>query len=131
MKTYFAKYLPVEGEIKEDDYYIAYNEIFKADNKFTSNNSNNPNGLGYMKVKLFLCSRDIDLPCPKCGSDNTHGNYDYTKKNRPLIDTLCNECGEIYPPYKVIGEILTSGIVENQEFTEKEVEFLTIGESIS
>ena len=33
--------------------------------------------------------------------------------------------------FKVIGEILTLGIIENQEFTEKEIKFLTIGENIS
>lgn len=46
----------------------------------------------YVKYKL-----DLDAPCPKCGeSENLHGNYDYVLKVRPLIETLCNECGEVY-----------------------------------
>ena len=47
-----------------------------------------------IRVKYEL---DLDAPCPKCGeSENLHGNYDYALKDRPLIETLCNECGEIY-----------------------------------
>lgn len=38
-----------------------------------------------------------------------------------------NETFDIQDYFKVIGEILTPGIVENQEFTEKETEYLTIG----
>jgi uncharacterized Zn finger protein len=33
--------------------------------------------------------------CPKCGNEeNFHFNYDYSKKELPIIDVLCNECGE-------------------------------------
>ena len=47
-----------------------------------------------IRVKYKL---DLDAPCPKCGeTDNLHGNYDYALKDRPLIETLCNECGNIY-----------------------------------
>ena len=42
---------------------------------------------------------DIDNPCPKCGEkDNVHGNYDYSNITRPLINTLCNECGTYFSP---------------------------------
>lgn len=35
--------------------------------------------------------------CPKCGeSKNLHYNYDYNKQHRPVIDVLCNECGEVF-----------------------------------
>ena len=35
--------------------------------------------------------------CPKCGNkDNFHFNYDYNKKDLPVIDVLCNECGEFF-----------------------------------
>lgn len=47
---------------------------------------------------------DIDNPCPKCGKDNTHGNYDYSKPNTPLIDTLCNECGTVFLPIPKVDE---------------------------
>lgn len=41
---------------------------------------------------------DLDAPCPMCGeSENVHGNYDYSQKNKQyLIETLCNECGNIF-----------------------------------
>lgn len=35
--------------------------------------------------------------CPKCGeTENLHFNYDYTKQTRPVLDVLCNECGEFF-----------------------------------
>ena len=47
-----------------------------------------------IRVKYEL---DLDAPCPKCGEEeNVHGNYDYAQKDKPLIETLCNECGNIY-----------------------------------
>lgn len=47
-----------------------------------------------IRVKYKL---DLDAPCPMCGEkENLHGNYDYAQKDRPLIETLCNECGNIY-----------------------------------
>ena len=49
--------------------------------------------------------------CPKCGNtENFHYNYDYSKKERPIIDILCNECGEFFEKNKIINrdEILES-----------------------
>ncbi len=51
---YFAKWLPVEGEIKEGDMYLFGNKVFKAGN-------DKRYGRGLKKMKLFLCSRDIKL----------------------------------------------------------------------
>ena len=52
----------------------------------------------HTKLELYVKYQlDLDAPCPKCGeSENLHGNYDYALKEKPLIETLCNECGEIY-----------------------------------
>lgn len=37
--------------------------------------------------------------CPKCGElENFHYNYDYSKAERPVLDILCNECGEFFHP---------------------------------
>jgi hypothetical protein len=37
--------------------------------------------------------------CPKCGeTENFHYNYDYSKAHRPVVDILCNNCGEMFPP---------------------------------
>lgn len=35
--------------------------------------------------------------CPHCGeSENLHFNFDWSKQHRPIIDVLCNECGEFF-----------------------------------
>jgi hypothetical protein len=35
--------------------------------------------------------------CPHCGEEeNFHFNYDYTQKHTPIIDVLCNNCGEFF-----------------------------------
>jgi hypothetical protein len=60
---YFTKYLPVEGEIKEGDMYhngIGVGPAYK-----------NENWKG-QKVKLFLCSRDIQV------GDKVRGEYPST-----------------------------------------------------
>lgn len=49
--------------------------------------------------------------CPHCGEkENFHFNYDYTQKHPPLIDILCNECGEFFnskeQQKKLIKEIM-------------------------
>lgn len=40
---------------------------------------------------------DDGCKCPACGnSENLHFNYDYGKPDMPVIDILCNECGEYF-----------------------------------
>jgi len=35
--------------------------------------------------------------CPKCGNEVIlHFNHDYSKKELPFNDVLCNECGEFF-----------------------------------
>ena len=68
----------------------------------------NGNGLRYFDKFIqslqqtewdVVVEMDIDNPCPKCGEkDNVHGNYDYSNITRPLINTLCNECGTYFSP---------------------------------
>jgi hypothetical protein len=42
---------------------------------------------------------NLDSPCPNCGEEeNIHGNYDMSVLDRPLINSLCNECGEYFNP---------------------------------
>jgi transcription elongation factor Elf1 len=37
------------------------------------------------------------MECPKCKEEeNLHYNLDYSKKELPIIDILCNECGELF-----------------------------------
>lgn len=97
---YFAKYLPVEGEIKEGDKYLFANrilsmtkEIIEKERSYLDMSDEELSNMDIregrrIKVKLFLCSRDN--------------------------------------PNK-IQEILTIGIKEGQEFTEKQKDFLTLG----
>jgi hypothetical protein len=49
--------------------------------------------------------------CPYCGEkENFHFNYDYTQKHIPIINVLCNECGEFFnskeQQKKLITEIM-------------------------
>jgi hypothetical protein len=38
-----------------------------------------------------------EVKCPKCGEeDNLHANYDYNLVNTPIIEYLCNQCGEFF-----------------------------------
>ena len=38
-----------------------------------------------------------NIKCNNCGNTtNFHFNYDYSKKDLPLLDILCNECGEYF-----------------------------------
>ena len=37
---------------------------------------------------------DDDIICPNCDEkENIHFNYDYTQKDMPVEDVICNECG--------------------------------------
>jgi uncharacterized Zn finger protein len=37
------------------------------------------------------------IKCPNCGEEeNFHFNYDYSKKDMPIVDILCNKCGQIF-----------------------------------
>lgn len=37
------------------------------------------------------------IKCPNCGSEeNFHYNYDWSEEDTPIIDVLCNECGEVF-----------------------------------
>jgi hypothetical protein len=65
MKQYFAKYLPVEGEIQVGDYVydISIDMVYKMSEKAKPYKLEQMNQLKnlYKKVKLFLCNRDIQV----------------------------------------------------------------------
>jgi uncharacterized Zn finger protein len=52
--------------------------------------------------------------CPYCGEkENIHFNYDYSKKEIPVLSVLCNECGGFFDQVKetqkqLIIEIMNS-----------------------
>ncbi len=38
-----------------------------------------------------------EIVCPNCGEkENFHFNYDYSKKDLPIEDVLCNQCGKFF-----------------------------------
>ena len=51
--------------------------------------------------------------CPNCeNKENFHFNYDWSKQTRPIIDIMCNECGEIFDDpneiYRKIEQLIIS-----------------------
>lgn len=50
--------------------------------------------------------------CSICGeTENLHYNLDYSKQHRPVIDVLCNECGEVFD-----GNILASDLPRQSDW---------------
>jgi len=114
MKKYFTKYLPVEGEIKEGDYWKhpkAPNTIFP----WTKAYARGPISTGLMqKVKLFLCSRDIQVGDKMTRLDGSKFKADKAP------DGSAHWNGHAY---KVIGEVSPDAtwVKEGMEFDEEEI----------
>lgn len=50
---------------------------------------------GHILIKLYNEFVEKEVFCPDCKKEeNFHFNYDYSKKEMPIIDVLCNECGK-------------------------------------
>lgn len=123
MKSYFAKYLPVEGEIKPGDLFECLDETFghkPYEMPFEKEKQSTPCSK-CRKVKLFLCSRDIQV------GDEVHYNYNHDIKwivDKLFTTTLKSGSGEhpINTVYKVIGEISPDAKVkEGDEFDEDQI----------
>lgn len=107
---YFTKYLPVEGEIKEGDYYLNNGTPTKR-----TEGTEDKSYLNQQKVKLFLCSRDIQV------GDTVH----YPLNNYIPVQWLGgNLTGH---EFKVIGEISPNAIwvKEGDEFDEDQIKLTT------
>lgn len=144
MKQYFAKYLPVEGEIKEGDICKTFMHIpslikegldksdYSGDDTFTVGEigedryvQKNAGTFYYkeecQKVKLFLVSRDIQV-------GDTFTYFDDNTQTEILnlmlgqFQLLVKECKGA----KVIGEISLDAtwVKEGDEFDEDDVKFL-------
>lgn len=127
MKPYFAKYLPVEGEVEIGDLFFSFsgkvvecldNEgdiLYGPMNGFLKTNIGNKKS---RRAKLFLCSRDVQVGDKvRCG-DDAPSAPEHTVKF--LTECKANEC------YKVIGEIskdALQGVKEGDEFEESDVQF--------
>ena len=131
-KIFFAKYLPIEGEIKKDD-----NALNPSNKKVVRVNAACLKNLvtpEWKKVKLFLCSRDISI------GDKVRRPSGFSE--RPDLEFTVNSIGErdgkkLYKEgdenyhtkgteentYKVIGEISPDAIwvTEGMEFDDDEL----------
>lgn len=124
MKPYFAKYFPVEGEIKEGD------SFFENDNLVL--NWDNLEDLPYInaklyikKAKLFLCSRDIQVG-DKVRLENGEQVEIVTLTNHEK-DTFGVKSDSIWGNYskvfKVVGEVSLGAkwVKEGDEVDENQV----------
>lgn len=132
MKKYFAKYLPVEGEIKEGDLHLnKLTGTIEAASKNVATNWNNNLSYNdesrflrddYKKVELFICSRDIqvsdEIYLPKI---NEYHKFLFVKDNEIHCQTLNgqnDEILEIQDYFKKIGKISPEAtwVKEGDEF---------------
>lgn len=141
MKPYFAKYLPVEGEIKEGDIFLGKGELLRripekhqATGCIAGIPKDQPMGFIWhctpeqtKAVKLFLCSRDIQVgdeyTCPNKGKGIDVGFGQPPQVKVFMIYTkernLCPDC------YKIIGEISPEATIsDDQELSQLEVDGL-------
>lgn len=131
MSKYFAKYLPVEGEINIGDYFIDTGAM--SNGTLVGKRANKEGVYDYQKVKLFLCSKDIQV-----GDKNVHADTLGGKSFRGYVATVGkNGCGSVLLPdtqqndelvitdsmFKVIGEISPEAtwVKEGDEFNDDEV----------
>lgn len=115
MKQYFAKYLSVEGEIKDGDMVSNEDGIFEYKGRI-----NIPDTYLPKKVKLFLCSRDICPLCNgECGTIHPDG----------LSGIACVKCNGEGKVDTVIGEISPDAkwVKEGDEFDKEEINKLSYG----
>jgi hypothetical protein len=110
---YFAKYLPVEGEIGKGHYFIFEGKVYLSNNDGTDNVTVEStewyhNRRQCKKVKLFLCSRDIQL------GDTVEGFPNFISNQDDLDYAIDNKS------FKVIGEISPEAtfVKEGDEFEE-------------
>ncbi len=138
---YFSKYLPVEGEINEGDKFLDHTDNLIKDAHIPEfyNNPHVPYFDGYKKVKLFLCSRDIQKTDKEIYVHKPDGS-ESTKVE--LIDIISDKentavmfkWGEQTPgtliqnTFKVIGEISPEATwaKEGNEFNECEIKKIAL-----
>lgn len=133
-KPYFAKLLPVKGEIKEGDLCTCPHKgkginVGKGQPKqvivlFTYTKARHL-CKDCTKVKLFLCSRDIQVG-DKIHSDGLEGEYIGTPDNFAYIKTSDGHTSSRRPEtcFKVIGEISPDAtwVKEGDEFDESDID---------
>ncbi len=102
MKKYFAKYLPVEGNINGGEYYKSKKYPHLEAKVVTANWSKQIlDFYDVQKVKLFLCSKDIQIG-DKVVQDKEKS---FNPNSLAIIDKEHLEMHKMYGHFKVIGEI--------------------------
>lgn len=105
-KPYFAKYLPVEGEIQEGGKYVYITNKVRV----TKKSFPIPPNPDVKPVKLFLCSRDIQV-----------GDKAYTgDPSMADLDTVYERAEDI-----PVGE---SGLLTSSSFIKEKIAYKVIGE---
>lgn len=122
MIKYFAKYLPVEGEIKEGQTGISVNNATYTHYEHLGKDYGKP-------AKLFLCSRDIQIGDKVFGLLLDKSGYkEHTLTNSTDEVKLAIESGD----FKVIGEISPEAtwVKEGDEFEQYEVAIIYLNPPI-
>lgn len=144
---YFTKYLPVEGEIKAGDghfktkFVAGLSEVSEKEYYANGGDEINPTGKvegdriyikdqgswyhkgECQKVKLFLCSRDIQVG-DKAYFNTTSDPVEVTKVENGMLTNKGGKTYSVDESFKVIGEISpnASWVTEGMEFDENDVE---------
>lgn len=133
-KPYFTKYIPVPGEIKVGDYYLRGTLI----NQRLMEEDWKTYPPEWKKVKLFLCSRDIQVGDKFLFRLGVHPSYPWiegecdevTEKHVRVIDNgtgcLWIQRANNKEYLKVIGEVSPAALAfvkENMEFDHDDIEF--------
>lgn len=128
---YFCRYLPVEGEIKKGDWAFYNNILHQV--QYDNNNL-----IGWKKVKLFLCSRDIQVG-DKVRCKFSTSTEEFTGEVESIMEWggayvinpdesqgfLGKPCPLLKETYKVIGEISPDAtwVKEGDEFEVEDIAY--------
>lgn len=126
-KTYFTKYLPVEGEIKWGDYFKSKGNIFRHILNKDKDGNLHKNYKDAKLVKLFLCSRDIQVGDKFFSYADNYTTEFIADEFTFDADRGYNKDYHTNKWFKIIGEVPPSlGLKEGEEFTIKEAKALGI-----
>jgi len=132
MRKYFTKYLPVEGEIFQNNQFLFKDNLYKAgqidQDRVEDFNHDKTFPLSQCKkVKLFLCTSEIKLG-DTWYSDWFHPypNGEVADTNTKVMDANMSVGGpnDEHHPFKVVGEVSINAVwvTDRMEFEENEVE---------
>lgn len=143
-KKYFAKYLPIKGDykdLKEGELIAVSGADGDGPIKFTKYTGQE---LGICRAKLFLCTHDIqvgDIIFIEGIEINYPNGVELLEKHKHFGYLIFKDSYYGKPTrsvpidkergYKIVGEILTPDIQQDQKFTEEEIKSLEIKKGAS